>query len=97
MKTIELKTIDNYSYKQNIKELVETAQGPLNPNTGQFVGLTSAEIIKSIKILDVLEESTDTLELEDDYYNHLLYILSITRFLKVHRPTIQMIEDIKNS
>ena len=96
MKLVELKKIEDFSYKENLIAFVENSQGPIG-NGGAPTGLSPADIRKSIRILDVLEQFQDgeVAELEDEDHSHLVSLLENARFVKVHRPTIQMIDDVK--
>lgn len=98
MKLVELKKEKEFSYKENLIGLVENAAGPIGQSGP--VGLSTAEIRRSIRVLDTLEQFEDgeTAEFEDDDYSHLVHILEdYARFGRVHRPTIKMIDDVKVS
>lgn len=91
MKYIKLETIEDYSYKTNLMQMVE--------NTSPPTGLDLPAIKKSLKIIDTIEKTQDGqyLKLEDADYEHLKMLVNNMRFVKVHRPTVQMLEAVLNA
>jgi hypothetical protein len=90
VKSIPLRTLGPEPAISYRDVLVEVVRRPLNPQQG--IGI--AEMRASIKVLDALERSNGTLELEDSDYEHLKAKLDVMQWSVADRRILTMIEDV---
>ena len=93
MKTIELKTVPlelfgnktDFSYKEFVHILMES---PENPDKGASVD----EIRKSMRVLDALEKSNGSLQLEDADFEYLLRRVNTARFTASNKVFVDFVD-----
>lgn len=95
MKSIPLKILDvqdgpSIEYAQVLREVVRR---PLDPQRG--VDIT--EMRASLKVLDAIDASNGTLELEDADYDHLQTKLNAMPWNVVDRRILTLIDDVSNA
>ena len=95
MKTIELKKLEMddgepFDYKEIMGNIVRQPNDPT-------IGITIEEIRKSVRILDALDVSEKTLELEDADYNTLKKKVKTYKWALAHRSIIIFVDDINNA
>ena len=93
MKTIELKTLGPERAISYRDVLTEVIRRPLNPRDGVNI----SEMRQSLRVLDALEASNGTLELEDADYQHLKDKLEAMQWNVVDRRILQLVEDVTSS
>jgi hypothetical protein len=87
MKTIELRTVDDLSYRDILKEVVRR---PLDPQRGADI----AEMRQSIRLLDALELGNGTLELEDADYQVLVEKVKAMRWNVIDARLVGLIDEV---
>lgn len=95
MKKIELKTLDApdgppIDYAQVLREVVKR---PLNPQAG----IQIAEMRQSLRVLDAIDASNGTLELEDSDYAHLREKILAMPWNLVDRRILELVDDVTNA
>lgn len=93
MKSIPLKRLGPepvISYKD---VLVEVIRRPLNPQAG----INIAEMKQSLKVLDALDRSNGTLELEDADWEHLKDKTLAMPWAMVDKRIIELVDDVTNA
>ena len=94
MKSIELKEVDldgnTLSYKKELGQIIKT---PSDPNSGASI----EEMRGAIRVLDALDNSEDTLELEDADYKWLVTRMASARFGIVHPAIVQFVDDVTSA
>lgn len=98
MKTLELKKTkmmvlgneSEFSYKDMLQVIMESPQDPQK-------GAGIEEVRKSIRVLDVLEKSTDVLELEDSDYSFMLAKVKATKFTSANKVFVDFVDDVEKA
>lgn len=93
MKSIELKTLGPEPAIKYKDVLIEVTRRPLNPREGVNI----AEMRQSLRVLDALEASNGTLELEDSDYQHLKAKLDAMQWNVVDRRIVELVEDVSGA
>jgi hypothetical protein len=98
MKHIPLRSLPDEQYPDApdivyVQVLREVVRRPLDPRAG--VGIE--EMRQSLKVLDAIDASNGTLELEDADYAHLKSKLDAMQWNVVDRRIIQLIEDVDSA
>jgi hypothetical protein len=94
MKSIALKTVEvvidgtpkKLSYQAQLIEIMRTPTGDK--------GADIEEIRRSIKVLDALEKTGDTLQLEDADFEFMANKIKYARWPVIDRYVLQFIEDV---
>lgn len=93
MKRIELKTLGPEPTIDYKTILIEVVRRPLNPRDG--IGIE--EMRASIKVLDAIDASNGTLELEDADYQTLRQKLDAMKWNLVDSRILRLVEDVTNA
>lgn len=92
MKSIPLKTLhaEGQADIEYVQILREVMRRPLNPQAGADI----VEMRQSIRVLDELETSNGTLELEDADYEHLRAKLLAMPWNVIDRRIVQLVDEV---
>lgn len=98
MKLVSLKKVPmivfgeekEFSYKEMLQVIMESPTDPTK-------GLGIDEVRKSIRVLDVLEKSSDVLQLEDADFSHLISKVKATKFSTANKVFIDFVEDLEKA
>jgi hypothetical protein len=93
VKSISLKTLHGDEGQADIEYariLREVMRRPLNPQAGADI----VEMRQSIRVLDELETSNGTLELEDADYEHLKAKLLAMPWNIIDRRIVQLVDEV---
>jgi hypothetical protein len=94
MKTIPMKTLSDEGMPDivYVQVLREVMRRPADPQKGADI----AEMRKSIRVLDALDASNGTLELEDADYEHLKTKILNMPWNVIDRRIVQLVDDVCN-
>lgn len=90
MKTISFPAATDHQPRVIIKTVVETP----SHEGSQQVPISISEMRQRIRILDVLDKSTDTLTLEDADYDRLVALFDAFPFGMAHRDIVALADAI---
>jgi hypothetical protein len=92
VKSIPLKTLhaEGQADIEYVQILREVMRRPLNPQAGADI----VEMRQSIRVLDELETSNGTLELEDADYEHLRAKLLAMPWNVIDRRIVQLVDEV---
>ena len=96
MKRIEMKTLEAADGSPAIEYasvLREVVRRPLNAQAG----IQISEMRQSLRVLDAIDASNGTLELEDADFAHLKTKIEAMSWNLVDRRILQLVEDVTNA
>lgn len=79
--------LDSENSKQLLIAVLESASG----------GMDIGEVRRSIKLIDKVQASTDTLMLEDAEYEYLKHRYMSTKFTRVTKEVVVLADSIENA
>lgn len=86
MKTLKLKKIGEFDYREIIEGILKNA--PIQ-------GFSIDEVRKSVKALDALEQAKEEVQWEDDIASHVKKITKETKFRVASKEVVELLDDIE--
>jgi len=86
MKTLQLKKINNFAYKEMLEGILKNAPEQ---------GFTIDQIRKSVKAIEALDKAKDSVEFEDDIAEHVKQMIMTAKFRIATSEIVSFIDDIE--